>query len=184
MPVVSLSYETGYFMKGKFPWLLTSKGLWNWSYWLYSVGSTLHGQFLLLPNSSCWVFPALGNCSLSSLWSFSASIWSSWVETLQSSQSSAWITVSTHPCTSFYVSFLPLRSSKQLSSCPRCLSICSPYSGHSPSWVVLQRCSFSLFFLSPIPCIWDWWTMTVMLLSVSLCTTPFSWAGGFVGTWQ
>ena len=34
--------------------------------------------------------------------------------------------------TSFYASFLPLRSSTQLSSCPRCLSICSLCSGHCP----------------------------------------------------
>lgn len=36
------------------PWFLTSSGLWTWLYWLYSVGSTLHGQFLL----SYWVLPA------------------------------------------------------------------------------------------------------------------------------
>lgn len=32
-------------MKGKSLWLLHPRGPWNWSHWLCSVASTLHGQF-------------------------------------------------------------------------------------------------------------------------------------------
>ena len=41
-------------MKVISPWFLSFKGLWTWSYWLYSMRSTLHGQFLLC----YWVLPS------------------------------------------------------------------------------------------------------------------------------